>query len=116
MVASMAIFAVEDLYLKWSATDLPPGQVIAMLGLAGAVVFGAMAKSQGDRILSRRFLARAVVIRNLGEATASLFWIVALATIPLSLNAAILQAMPLAVTLGAVVFMGEQVGWRRWTA
>jgi drug/metabolite transporter (DMT)-like permease len=116
MVASMAIFAVEDLYLKWSATDLPPGQVIAMMGAAGAVIFGLMAEMQGNRVISGRFLSGAVVIRNLSEAGASLLWIVALAAIPLSLNSAILQAMPLAVTLGAVVFMGEKVGWRRWTA
>jgi drug/metabolite transporter (DMT)-like permease len=30
--------------------------------------------------------------------------------------AAIFQAMPLAVTFGAAVFLGETVGWRRWTA
>lgn len=116
MVASMAIFAVEDLFLKWAATNLPPGQVIAMLGFAGAIVFGLAEKAKGGRVFSRRFFDRAVVIRNLGEASASLLWIVALAIIPLSLNSAILQAMPLAVTLGAVLFMGEKVGWRRWTA
>lgn len=116
MVASMAIFAVEDLFLKWAATDLPPGQVIAMLGLAGAIAFGLAEKARGGRVLSQRFLDPSVVVRNLAEASSSLLWIVALAIIPLSLNSAILQAMPLAVTLGAVLFMGEKVGWRRWTA
>jgi len=28
----------------------------------------------------------------------------------------VLQAMPLAVTMGAALFMSETVGWRRWTA
>jgi drug/metabolite transporter (DMT)-like permease len=32
-------------------------------------------------------------------------------------NAApILQALPLAVTMGAAMFLGEKVGWRRWLA
>jgi drug/metabolite transporter (DMT)-like permease len=34
----------------------------------------------------------------------------------LSGSSAILQANPLAVTLGAALFLGEAVGWRRWTA
>ena len=29
---------------------------------------------------------------------------------------AVLQAMPLVVTLGSALFLGEKVGWRRWTA
>jgi drug/metabolite transporter (DMT)-like permease len=35
---------------------------------------------------------------------------------PLSNASAILQASPLFVTLGAALFFGEQVGWRRWSA
>ena len=36
--------------------------------------------------------------------------------IPLATAAAILQTTPLMVTLGAALFLGEQVGWRRWIA
>ena len=43
-------------------------------------------------------------------------YITALTLIPLSSVAAIIQATPLCVTLGAALFMGEQVGWRRWSA
>jgi drug/metabolite transporter (DMT)-like permease len=40
----------------------------------------------------------------------------AIALLPLSTVTAILQATPLAVTLGAALFLGAEVGWRRWTA
>ncbi len=43
-------------------------------------------------------------------------YITALASVPLATVSAVLQAMPLAVTMGAAIFMGEQVGWRRWSA
>ena len=43
MVASMAFFAVEDLFLKRSAEALPPGQVLALTGATGACVFWALA-------------------------------------------------------------------------
>jgi drug/metabolite transporter (DMT)-like permease len=46
----------------------------------------------------------------------SVCFVVALALVPLVTATAIFQAMPLAVTMGAALFLGEQVGWRRWTA
>jgi drug/metabolite transporter (DMT)-like permease len=38
------------------------------------------------------------------------------ALIPLSTLSAVIQANPLLVTLGAALFLGEEVGWRRWSA
>ncbi len=40
----------------------------------------------------------------------------ALSLAPLSSVAALGQAQPLAVTMGAALFLGETVGWRRWSA
>lgn len=40
----------------------------------------------------------------------------ALAHLPLANATAVLQAVPLAVALGAALYLGERVGWRRWTA
>lgn len=116
MVGSMAAFAVEDLFLKRAAMALPPGQVIAMTGLAGALVFWFIALLRGQPILTRRALRGAPLIRMLAEAGASILYVSALALIPLSVNSALLQASPLVVTMGAAVFLGEAVGWRRWTA
>lgn len=54
--------------------------------------------------------------RNLGEMVGSFFYVAALAFAPLVTATAIFQAMPLAVTMGAALFLGERVGWRRWAA
>ena len=116
MVGSMAAFAFEDLFLKRAATDLPPGQVIAMIGLAGALCFWAIAAARGEAILIRAALSRPALIRSASEAGATMLYITALALIPLSINAALLQASPLVVTMAAALFLGERVGWRRWTA
>ena len=35
---------------------------------------------------------------------------------PIANASAILQSLPLAVTLGAALFLGEPVGWRRYLA
>ena len=116
MVGSMAAFAIEDLFLKRAAMALPPGQVIALTGLGGAMVFWIIAALRGQPILTRRALQGAPLIRALSEAGATVFYVTALALIPLSINSALLQASPLVVTLGAAIFLKEPVGWRRWSA
>lgn len=40
----------------------------------------------------------------------------ALAVVDISTVAAVFQALPLVITMGAALFLGEQVGWRRWSA
>lgn len=116
MVGAMAAFAVEDLFLKRAAMALPPGQVIAMMGAGGALVFWIMAALKRQPILTARALHGAPLIRALSEAAATMLYITALALIPLSINSALLQASPLVVTMGAALVLGETVGWRRWTA
>lgn len=116
MVGSMLAFAFEDLFLKRAAMALPPGQVVAMIGAAGALCFWAVAAFRGEPILHRAALSGPALIRSLSEAGATMLYITALALIPLTTNAALLQASPLAVTMGAALFLKEPVGWRRWTA
>lgn len=116
MLAAMALFAVEDLFLKWLAAGLPLGQIVLASGLLGAPVFVAMARVQGQRILVKDALHPAVIARNIGEMIGTASFVAALAIVPLGTVAAVLQAMPLAVTMGAALVFREQVGWRRWTA
>jgi drug/metabolite transporter (DMT)-like permease len=116
MLAAMALFAVEDLFLKWLAVGLPLGQIILASGVLGAPVFMLMARAQGQGIFVKDALHPAVLTRNIGEMIGTASFVAALAVVPLGTVAAVLQAMPLAVTLGAALFFGEKVGWRRWTA
>jgi drug/metabolite transporter (DMT)-like permease len=116
MVASMAFFAVEDLFLKRSAEALPPGQVLALTGGAGALVFWALAASRRQPILTLEALRGVALLRTLAEAAAAVLYILALALAPLTMTSALLQASPLVVVAGAALFLGEKVGWRRWAS
>lgn len=116
MIASMGGFAIEDMFIKWAAAGLPTGQILLMLGVVGTPVFALMAKREGKAFFDRDFLHPALIWRNLGEMVGTLGFVTALALTPLTTATAIFQAAPLAVTLGAALFLGEQVGWRRWTA
>lgn len=116
MVASMALFALEDMFLKQLARGWPTGQIILCFGIAGTLMWGVMARRAGARLFDRAFMGRAVVLRNLSEAAGTMGWITALAVLPLATVSAILQSAPLMVTMGAALFLGEKVDWRRWSA
>lgn len=116
MLAAMALFAVEDLFLKWLAVGLPLGQIILISGALGAPVFALLAWRAGQGVFVKDALHPAVITRNLGEMIGTASFVAALAIVPLGTVAAVLQAMPLAVTMGAALIFREQVGWRRWTA
>lgn len=116
MVVAMAGFALEDMLIKLMATALPVGQVVMMIGLGGTLTFGVLTRLQGQRIDSSAFFATPVMLRNLGEMVATAGFVTAIVLTTLSSASAILQATPLAVTLGAALVLGEHVGWRRWAA
>ena len=116
MVLAMAGFALEDMFVKALAARLPIGEVLALIGGGGALVFASFALIRRDRLFSRDLLVPSVIGRNLTELIGTMCFVCAIAFTPLAQASAILQATPLAVTLGAALFLGESVGWRRWTA
>ena len=116
MVLAMAGFALEDMCIKFLSGSLPAGQILMILGAGGAAVFGAVCVVQGRRLFPRAMLRAPLLLRNASEAIGTIAFVTAITLIDLSVASAILQATPLVVTLGAALFLGEDVGWRRWSA
>jgi drug/metabolite transporter (DMT)-like permease len=116
MTAAMAGFAVEDVFIKAAARAMPLGQILLVMGLAGVVVFGLMAKARGEPVLPRAFLDRAMLVRSGFEVVGRLFYGLSIALTALSTTSAILQATPLVVVAAAALIFGEKVGWQRWLA
>lgn len=114
MVASMAGFAIEDMFLKSVSRHMPVGQAILLMGLAGTLVFALAARAAGDRALPPAVLSRTMAIRSGFEIVGRLFYALAVAYTPISSASAILQATPLLVVLGAALIFGEKVGPSRW--
>lgn len=116
MIATMAGFAVEDLLLKILSATVPIGQMMIILGIGGAAFFGLVSLGLRRPLWSNGLLSRPFALRSAGELVSMMFGLVALTLIPLSLASSILQAAPILVTIGAALFLGEKVGWRRWSA
>ena len=116
MTLAMAAFAIEDSIVKVLSVLLPVWQIVLLLGCGGSLVFAALTLQSGRPLFSRHMWSLPVLLRNIGELMAVLGFVTALARTELSSASAILQATPLAVTLGAALFLNETVGWRRWSA
>ena len=116
MTASMAGFAVEDVFVKAAAASLPLGQVLLTIGLAGMLVFAAMAARRGEALLPAAFFSRPMLVRCGFEVTGRLFYGLAITLTALSTTSAILQATPLVVVAGAALVFGERVSPQRWLA
>jgi len=116
MILAMAGFAFEDLFIKMLSAHFPISEVIIILGFTGSIVFLIIALLQRAPIFHKELLNKHVIIRTICELLGAVFFVTAIALTPLSSATAILQITPLLVTIGAVIFFREKVGWRRWTA
>jgi drug/metabolite transporter (DMT)-like permease len=116
MTLAMLGFAIEDMLIKLMAGALATWQIIGVMGIGGAAAFACLTLWQGQKLFPRAAISRVILLRNLGELIGTVGFVTAIALTPISSASAILQATPLMVTLGAALFLKEQVGWRRWSA
>ena len=117
MSAGVCSFTTNDAFMKSLAGDMTMFQAVFLRGIIGTVILVAVAMAMGQ--LQFRMSARdgwMVLIRSIGEVAAAYFFITALFHMPMANASAIMQALPLTVTLAGAVFLGEAVGWRRLSA
>jgi S-adenosylmethionine uptake transporter len=117
MAVSMLCFVLNDGFMKALFTDMSIYQAIFLRGLITAPLLAMIAWRQG--VLRPRLTRHdrwIVMIRGLAEVGATIGFLTALAHMPLANVTAILQVLPLTVTMAAALFLGESVGWRRWLA
>ncbi|WP_103259203.1 DMT family transporter [Tabrizicola aquatica] len=117
MCASMAAFTINDTFMKSVTQTLPLYQTIALRGLIAVVGLGALA------LVTRAYRFRPsgrdgwlILLRSLADVAATILFLEALLRMPLANLSAILQALPLLITLAAALVFGDKIGWRRMTA
>lgn len=117
MSLSMMAFTVNDSFMKAVTQSLPLFQTIALRGLiavAGLALLAAVTGAFRQRLSPSDL--RLVALRTLADVLATALFLTALLHMPMANLSAIMQALPLAVTLGAAVIYRERIGWRRLTA
>jgi drug/metabolite transporter (DMT)-like permease len=116
MAVAMAGFSVNDAVAKFLTTQMNFGQVMLLRGLFASVLIGALTAHRGALRPLRVVAVAPVALRICGEIGGSALFLAAISYLPLAHVTAIVQSLPLAMTLGAVLLLGEPVGWRRWMA
>ena len=113
----MALFTLNDTMLKLTNGEVP---LFQLLFIRSAITSSLILATRG-RIgalhfdIGRRDWA-IILIRALTEVVISYFFLMALFNMPLANLTAIMQVVPLAVTLASAVVLREAVGWRRMLA
>lgn len=117
MMGSMAAFTLNDTFMKALAGDYPLFQLLFLRGVLTTLAVGAVAWWMG--VLTLRLPRRdlgVIVLRMVGEIGAAYFFLTALFNMPIANVTAILQALPLTITLAAALVFRDPVGWRRMAA
>lgn len=117
MVTAMCAYTVNDAFMKSLAETIPLFQAIFWRGIGAILCLTLLCRILGQlRFDLTRRDWRLVMVRTCAEMGGTFFFLTALLHLPLANVSAILQALPLAVSLAAAVFLGEALGWRRLTA
>lgn len=116
MVVSMVTFTSNDAITKFSSESMNMAQVMVVRGVFASLLICFLAWRSGAFANPRLIIQPIVAVRAACEASATVSFLIALAHLPIANVSAVLQALPLAVTMGAAMFFGEGVGWRRWLA
>ena len=117
IAASMTALVCNDAVVKFLGDSIPLFQIMTVRGMFVALALAAMIAVTGAwRVaMSRRDWVLATV-RGLLEMVGTFFYLTALLKMPIANLQAIIQTLPLTVALGAAVFLGEPIGWRRMAA
>lgn len=117
MMASMASFTFNDACVKATAGAVPLNQLLFLRGILTSVFILILTLRLGAFKLSLPAGDWGLIaLRTGSEIGAAYFFLTALFNMPIANVTAVLQVLPLTVTLGAALFFRDPVGWRRATA
>lgn len=116
MCASVFMFSLNNALGKWMVGVMPVGQFLFLRGVAGLLLLAPFLWRLGAPAF--RSIARVdlYVLRMALSAVEIATFYFALSYLPLADTMTFWLATPIYVTALAALLMGENVGWRRWTA
>lgn len=117
MMASMAAFTLNDTLMKVMAGQVPLYQLLFLRGVLTTAAVAVIAWWTGALAVRLPRRDRGLIAwRVVAEVGAAHFFLTALFNMPIANVTAILQALPLTITLAAALVLHEPVGWRRFAA
>jgi drug/metabolite transporter (DMT)-like permease len=115
-LSAVGLFSISDAMAKRLGETLPAVEIawLRYLVFLALSTLPLLRRGGAGLLRSRRPLLQ--VVRALGVVGSAILFILALRHLPLAEATAINFVSPALITALSVVFLGEAVGWRRWTA
>jgi len=117
MTGCVSAYVINDAFMKLLFSEIALFQAVflrSMITVPPVLVMAWITKV-AIRNLSNQD-KRLILVRVGAEICTTIAFLTALKHMPLANVTAILQALPLAITMAAALFLAEPVGWRRWSA
>ncbi len=116
MLGAIGLFIVNDAMIKLASEGLPAAQTIGVRGVFATswIILAVLASGLHRQV--RHALEPRTVGRALLDVASTFTYLIALFNMPMALAVAIGQTAPLVMLLLCVLFLREQVPWKRWAA
>ena len=115
MVFSCLMFAMVMVSIRLYLTDLPPPQTVFLRYFLGIFLIAPFLHSTRGELF-RSPVKKVLVLRAVLHGSAVFLWFFAVLSIPLAEVNAMLNLGPIYATIGAAIFMGERLRFRRIAA
>lgn len=116
MLLAVLVFSLNDVLGKWLAGTYGAPQILLMRSVVAMAILAAIfARTGFGPVLSMERPGLQILRAFLGAAETGIFYF-AVRYLPLADAMTFYLAGPIYVTILAATFLGEKVGWRRWSA
>ena len=117
MTGCVSAYVINDAFMKLLFSEIALFQAVFLRSIITVppILIMAWITKVAIRNLSKQD-KRLILVRVGAEIFTTITFLTALKHMPLANVTAILQALPLAITMAAALFLAEPVGWRRWSA
>jgi len=116
LVASTIVFSVCDIITKLLAASLPAAEIAWIRYAIFSCIVVPVVLLAGGKALLRAQRPGLQVLRSFGMIGSTIFFTMGLRYLPVAESTAIYFISPILIMALSILFLGESVGWRRWTA
>jgi drug/metabolite transporter (DMT)-like permease len=116
MLAGMFLFSLNDVMGKWLVATYSVGQLLLIRSFGALLMMGPAIARRGVIPIIQQKRPWLHVLRAATSTAEVAFFYWSVVYLPLADAVTFYLAGPIIVTLLAVLFLGEKVGWRRWLA
>ena len=112
MVAGVLCMASMDVMAKTLGLRIPLAQIVWLRFVSQAVLIGGVLIFTGQKLFPAKHI-KLHVLRGFATTTSSHFFFLGIIYMPLADATALIQLVPVMITVGAVFVLGEKIGRRR---